>query len=386
MTKNSWLGKLSGSGAEAKQRAAEDAAQRRAEGQRKGSIILNQKDVQTGNWDASKTLFTTIGGRVRPITSDDLAAFRRNIDTAQSQTGRFSKGITAKQVIDWSDGIIDSITHSLSGKEKSLDLKRTSDLYKARTEITMAVPVSAHNSSDKQGAKVRFITNAGPNSKVTRHHVLVEFMNYGPEANAGNTTPRKSAMRLRNGSIRIECDCERWRYFFRYLATIGGYNAGRPESGYPKIRNPKLQGIACKHIVRVMSEVRTGSATLAFLTRLMDKAKSSEEVKAALRQKQADAEKLIKNQAKRTTGNDIKTSEQKRNEREAKAIANAAKQAKPIMQSSGGTRRSKTLAGLVAGYKAEGVTRKLLELMDKNGMLKPPKGITKQQLFDAFGD
>jgi hypothetical protein len=324
---DSWLGRVQGSAAEAKQRAAEDRQQRLAEGKREGSIILNQKDVQTGNWDASKTLFTTIGGRVRPITADDLAAFRRNIDLAQSQTGRFAKGITAKQVIDWSDQVIDAITHSLNGKEKKLDLKRTTDLHKARTQITMAVPVSAYNNTGKQGVKVRFITNAGPDSNVSRHHVMVEFMNYGAEANAGNTTPRKSAMRLRHGPLRIECDCERWRYFFRYLATIGDYNAGRQESGYPKIRNPKLQGIACKHIVRVMSEVQSGGATLAFLTKLMDKAKSSDEAKAALRHNQAEAEKVVKNQAKRTTGNDIKTSEQKRQERSAKNAANAAKQA-----------------------------------------------------------
>ncbi len=316
----SFLGSLKGSAGEAKQRAAEDAAQRKAAGQRKGSTILNQKDVQTGHWDASKVLFTTIGGQLRPITADDLAAFRRNIASAQSQTGRFAKGVTAKQVINWSAGIVQGTQAAFNGEQKS-------DLYRAKKEITMAVPTYAQNSADGRSAKVRFITNAGPDSDVSRHHVLVEFMNYGPEAASGLTEPRKAAMRLRQGPLKIECDCGRWRFWFRYLATIGGYNAGRAETGFPKIKNPKLQGIACKHIVRVMSEVQSGGATLGFLTKLMDKAKSSDEAKARLRHTQDEAEKIIKNQGKRTTGNDIKTSEQKRQERSAKNAANAAKQA-----------------------------------------------------------
>jgi hypothetical protein len=356
MSDTSWLGKLQGSASEARQRAAEDAAQRKAEGQRQGSIILSQKDILTGQWDTHKLLFTTIGGQLRPITADDLSAFRRNIQTAQ---GRFKKGITAKQVIDFSLG---------------------ADRKRATEEIRMAVPAMSSN------GKVRFITNAGPDSDVTRHHVTVDFLNYGAEAASGLTDPRKSAMRLRKGPLAIECDCGRWRFWYRYIATIGGFNAGRAETGFPKIRNPKLSGIACKHILRVMAEVDNGAASLNFLTQLMDKAKSSDEAKAAVRLKQDAAEKTIKNQAQRTTGNNIKTSEQKRNERMAKAAANAAKQAKPMTRTPAATRRTETLNGLIAGYKANGITRKQLEFMDKSGMLKTPKGITKQQLFDAFGD
>jgi len=336
MSDNSWLGSLKGSASEAKQRAKEDRQQRSAEAKRPGSIILSQKDVLTGNWDATKVLFTTIGGQLRPITADDLAAFRRNIAATQSQIGRFAKGVTAKQVIDWSAGIVQGTQFAVYGVQKS-------DLDRATREIKMAVPVSAHSSPDGRGAKIRFITNAGPDSDVTRHHVLVEFMNYGPEAASGLTDPRKSAMRLRSGPLKIECDCGRWRFWFRYLATIGGYNAGRAETGYPKIRNPKLQGIACKHIVRVMSEVKSGAATLGFLTRLMDKAKSSDDAKAALRHQQAAAEKIISNQSKRTTGNEIKTSEQKRLERSAANAKNAAKQAvKPKKEK----RMSKKITGM----------------------------------------
>lgn len=290
-----WLGKLSGSAKEADARLKEDAAQRAYEATRSGSIILNQKDVLTGKWDASKILFTTIGGDLRPITAEDLAAFRRNITTAQ---GKFSKGITAKQVIDWST---------------SADRKRATD------EIKTAVPVSGAN------GRVRFITNAGPDSDVTRHHVVVEFLNYGAESASGSKDARQSALRLRKGPLKFECDCGRHRYWFRYIATIGGFNAGRAETGFPKIRNPQLNGIACKHVLRVMNDIQSGGAVLSFLTRLLDKAKSSDTAKAAIKQAQKEADRLAKNQKRRTAA--IKTSDQKRVEKMRKNAADTLKKA-----------------------------------------------------------
>ena len=295
----SWLGKLAGSGAEAKARLKQDAAERAAEARRQSSIILNQKDLVTGQWDFHKILFTTLDGKIRPITADDLAQFKYSIKQKQSL---FRKGVTAKQVIDL-----------------SLD----EDRKRAIQQITMSTPVAAKN------GKVRFLTNAGPDSKVNRHNVIVEFLNYGAEAASGAADGRKSAMRMRKGPLKIECDCERWRYWYRYIATIGGFNAGRDETGFPKIRNPKLHGIACKHILRVMSEIESGASTLNFLVKLLDKAKSDDNAKAALRMAQKDAEKAVKNQAKRTTGANIKTSDQKRAERMAKAAQKAATSAKP---------------------------------------------------------
>ena len=286
------IGRLKGSTAELNSRLQQDAKEREAEGKRQGSIILSQNDVLTGNWDAHKVLFTTLGGQIRPITAEDLATFRRNINTAQQ---KLKKGVTAQQVIDWSAGIV-------TGNIKS-------DLSRARDEIKMAVPVGA------QKGRLRFITNAGPDSKVSRHHVIVEFLNYGAEAASGSSTARQSALRLRRGPIKIECDCERWRYWFRYIATIGGFNAGRAETGFPKIKNPRLQGIACKHIVKVMHEVKSGGAALNYMVRLMEKAKASDTGHAELRMRQAAAERAAKNQAR--SQNNIKTSEQKRQERSA---------------------------------------------------------------------
>jgi hypothetical protein len=361
-----WLGNVRGTGQELRDRLANDAAERAAEGRRHGSIILNQNDVLTGNWDAHKVLFTTLGGKLRAITAEDLAAFRRNIQTAQS---RLKKGITAKQIIDWSSSIID-------GGAKS-------DLERARTEINYAVPVRANN------GKVFFTTNAGPDSKVSRHHVIVEFLNYGAEAASGVTDPRKSAMRLRKGPVKIECDCERWRYFgFRYMATIGGYNAGRAETGYSKIKNPRLQSLACKHIVRVMAEVDSGGAALAYLTNLMAKAKSNDDAKAKAGQSQKEAERILSNQERRKTGHDIKTSEQKRQERAAakarKEMTEKMKNAPPPKKIKPASKKLTRLNDLAIQFKRSGVSRKAVESFLDMGAIALPKGATKAEFLSAF--
>jgi len=100
------------------------------------------------------------------------------------------------------------------------------------------------------------------------------------------------------------------------------------ETGFPKVRNPNLTGIACKHIVRVAAEIDKSSGSIVmFLERLMAKAKSSDTGKASIRTSQKEAERTIKNQARRTTGNKIITSADKQ-------LRNASKPKKTTRNSS----------------------------------------------------
>lgn len=157
---DSWLGKVKGHVGEAKDRFSADKKQREEAEKSPKSIILTKQEVQ-GEWDANRVLMTTIGGGSRRITSDDLATFRHNMRMAQSRF-KGGKGITARQVIDMASSQPLSYV-SANPNEAS------SDIDKARKEITSGIPVSAHN------GMVRFITNAGKDSDVTRHHVVVMF-------------------------------------------------------------------------------------------------------------------------------------------------------------------------------------------------------------------
>ena len=216
---DSWLGKVKGHVGEAKDRFSADKKQREEAEKSPKSIILTKQEVQ-GEWDANRVLMTTIGGGSRRITSDDLATFRHNMRMAQSRF-KGGKGITARQVIDMASSQPLSYV-SANPNEAS------SDIDKARKEITSGIPVSAHN------GMVRFITNAGKDSDVTRHHVVVMFNAFdeaGHKLAATEAKDRKSPKQvanwLRKQKLSFDCDCGRHRYFLRYVATIGGFAEAR---------------------------------------------------------------------------------------------------------------------------------------------------------------
>lgn len=287
------IGNTRGSVGEHRDIAREDAQERRLAERVPNSIILTPQDILSGKWDASKVLVTTIGGVKRPINQNDIRAFKENIKTAQR---KLENGVTARQVINMSD---------------NATIKRASE------QIRTAVATKANK------GKIRFITSAGGTTKgVSRHHVIVEFLGYDREAVSGAESPRKSALRMRRGTLKMDCDCKSWRYWYRYIATIGGFNAGRAERGYPKVTNAKLVGMGCKHIIRVMNEIERGAGTLNFLVKLMTKAKKSTE-RVNLNESQKSINKQVSNQARRTTGNDIS-----KNHKNSKRLVNAVKGAK----------------------------------------------------------
>ncbi|MCM1128960.1 MAG: hypothetical protein NC211_03650 [Alistipes senegalensis] len=357
-----WLGKVRGHVNESKSRFAKDSREREAAGQSPRSIILTEREVR-GEWDASRVLLTTLGGSPRPITASDLAAFRQNMRQAEKRFGvskskkQVISGITARQVIDFAS--------SKPLNYVPLNTRYESDIDKARREITMAVPVSALN------GEIRFITNAGKDSKASRHHVLVKLNAFNEAAaqmaavsKNDTKTPRQIANWLRKQKLAFDCDCERHRYFFRYVASIGGFAAGRPETGYPKIRNPNLKGVACKHVLRVMAELESSGTVLRFLEKHLS---SVSEYKANTKIKQKEAEKLLKEKKSITR---IKTSEQRKAEADRarqkaelvkaaqKASARKPKKAAPL------SRRAKSAASYLAAL--HGLTpEQVLALLDK---------------------
>lgn len=261
--------KISGSAGEAKARAKADQARRN-----QASAILRPSEVR-GEYDANRMLMTTLGGIKRAMTHEDLAAFRRNADIAGKS---FVGGITARQVIDQS---------------LSVDRKR------AREEILWAVPAYG-NKNVKGNLSVQFNTDASKRNGASRHFVNVEFIGFQTAVASGAHAPKKAARLMSKEKIRFDCDCGRHTYWYRYISTIGNFNSGRAETGYPKIRNPNLTGVACKHVLRVMAEIEGGAYVLEFLARAITNARTKGD-KARTQAKQAEADKQIDKQSKRST-------------------------------------------------------------------------------------
>lgn len=202
---------LKGSAAEARAQAKADAARRKA-----APRILSPRDLLE-NADAAKLLMTTLGGQLRAITADDLAAFRQN---ARTLGQKFKGGITARQVID---------------------LSRTEDRQRARAQIHTAIPTAAR--AVKTGSKVdrlevRFITNASKLYGATRHFVTVEFMGYPTAIASGALTAAKAAALLRKQQIRFDCGCGRHTFFFDTSPPSATTTPGAPSTAIPRYVTP----------------------------------------------------------------------------------------------------------------------------------------------------
>lgn len=273
-----WLGKLRGSLKEARQILEADKRAREAADRAPNSIILSPEMVAGGKWDAAKVLHTTLGGQRRSLTPDDLAAFRHNIRLLQGRLGR--GGITARQVID------------LSGSYLAPGVG--TDRQRAQREIHHAIPAGFNR------GELHVITDAGGQTPhVTRHHVLIQFPLFDVAVNDANLTPKQAAQWLLKQPLKYDCDCGRHRFFFRFVSTSGNFNAGRPEHGYPKIRNPQLIGVACKHVIRVMTEVDgLNSRFVSILERAIKQDRDRDAKKRRIETTQAEGERIAQQSAR----------------------------------------------------------------------------------------
>lgn len=264
------------------------------------SKILSADDM-AGLYDIKRGLFTTIGGDFRPLTTDDLMAFKAAVNDIQRQHGQrkgnvpvagASGGITAKQVIN------------LSAPE---------DRARAGREIHTVIPVS------NRGGVVHIQTNASAHSNVARHHVMVQFLDYDKVLADGNTS-LEAAKRMLAGKLKFDCDCGRHTFWYRFIASIGNFNYGRPEDGFPRIRNPKLMGIACKHVVKVMAVINAGATFNLFAKRMIEtgrKTLSNKQTVVTVAEQQAFVEQMAQAQKKAKRGSTIRTSDEQKAIREA---------------------------------------------------------------------
>jgi hypothetical protein len=359
-------GALKGHVKEAREHFKADERQRAAAEAAPKSIILTQQEVQSGVWDADKVLQTTLGGRRRDITADDLAAFRHNMRMAQKRfdigkDGKPQQGITARQVIDLATSAPLSYVHG------------GSDIKKAKNEIRYAFLASVRNDT------LRFITDASGEHGALRHTVIVRLNAFREAVLKLSATkmddaaaPRQIANWLRKQKLAFDCDCGRHRYFFRYVATIGGFAAGREEWGYPKIRNPGLKGCACKHVLRALTELESSRAVLSYLEKHLSRVRASGKHQASSQAKKAELTKK--------TASKIKTSAERKAEalraKERRELKRAASGQRPAAARRVNKQKQSAAETLLAELKTRGVqnlsAQDLARMMEKAGIRLPP--------------
>lgn len=83
-----------------------------------------------------------------------------------------------------------------------------------------------------------------------------------------------SIRKMLAGRISFECPCGRHQYWYRYMASIGNYGLKPIETGFPKIRNKTLGGCCCKHVLKVLAELKT-SRVQFLLAKALEKERAS---------------------------------------------------------------------------------------------------------------
>lgn len=91
------------------------------------------------------------------------------------------------------------------------------------------------------------------------------------------------------GAVRFDCDCGRHRFWYRYIASVGSFAYGKAETGFPKIRNPNLKGLACKHVIFVMRMLTQSQSMTGFMKNYLSEFRENPlQRKKTLSNKQAD--------------------------------------------------------------------------------------------------
>lgn len=56
-----------------------------------------------------------------------------------------------------------------------------------------------------------------------------------------------------SGDLSVHCDCPAFKYWgYEYIVTQLGTNSHTDQGIYPEVRNPRLEGILCKHCYRAL--------------------------------------------------------------------------------------------------------------------------------------
>lgn len=157
-----------------------------------------------------------------------------------------------------------------AGREKGAPLARIVeaslpiDRKRANQEIRSATLYKV------RGGLLAFKVSASAGSKYQFHQVRIRLEEWGDKL-GGLKSDLVAAKEAAVGNVAIDCDCGRHQYHYRYLATIGGFAVTPPaEKDFPKIKNPKLQGAACKHVLKALMALRSPSLQVILSKHMKD--------------------------------------------------------------------------------------------------------------------
>jgi len=204
---------------------------------------LLRRAIKSGN--VSPQMEVLIGKKAdgSAFSAEDLKGFAKKRDQVNRRST--TEGVSIDQLISAS---------------RPDDIKRANGTYKPKTPDGWVGNLSRGSATlyKVNNSIMIFAVKASGDGPNTRYQTRVKLMDWETQLanpNANDLTATKNAL---NGKIKIDCNCKRHQFWYRYLAGVGKYALTPPiEKDFPKIKNPGLTGAVCKHVVAVFQVIRT---------------------------------------------------------------------------------------------------------------------------------
>lgn len=224
--------------------------------------LFARKNILTPSMLKNKSLDDVLGlGRKRSgvyFTREDLFTFEKRRAGLRERFDYKTAGIPYQQLISAS---------------------RKIDVDRANNKVTDGRGITNANLLGFKKNTV-LIRVAASQASIDDHHMVELRLEEWDQA-IENVTEDKANNRLvarsvAAGRMSIQCDCGRFKYWYRYIATVGNFVLAPPkEFAYPKDRNAKGYGVACKHIIHAATRLQSAAWQNFIITALKQQSKSN---------------------------------------------------------------------------------------------------------------
>lgn len=174
-------------------------------------------------------IFIGSKGNGEEFTIDDIKAFNSERKATSKKWGN-SRGAQLDQLIVASRNI---------------------DIQRANTEIKTARLYKI------RGDLLHFNVSASGKHKETNYQVRIRLESWMAELTQTQRSWPAVIKQVLKGGLSIDCQCGRYQFWYRYVATAGNYAIAPFEKDFPKVRNPKLNGCCCKHQLKTLAALKS---------------------------------------------------------------------------------------------------------------------------------
>lgn len=85
------------------------------------------------------------------------------------------------------------------------------------------------------------------------YDIRIKLLDYPEIADEEDLSVRDKVRLAIAGNLHVSCSCPAFKWWgYEYISTQLGIKDGEPQAIYPHIRNPKLEGVVCKHLYKAL--------------------------------------------------------------------------------------------------------------------------------------